>query len=93
MCKDHECASGPALTHLAPQPKCPRASTPPHPQTNDSQVVSALDQASRVGKPDLSCLFTDVYADMPWNLSEQLTATLDFARKHPEVVPPDVHVR
>jgi 2-oxoisovalerate dehydrogenase E1 component alpha subunit len=56
-------------------------------------VVQALDKASKVEKPELSCLFTDVLKDMPWHLEEQRQQVLEFAARHPEVVPPDVAVR
>lgn len=64
------------------------ASAPP-----SLQVVAALEQASKVEKPALSCLFTDVYAEVPWHLKEQMQEALEFAKRHPEVVPPDVPVR
>jgi hypothetical protein len=35
-------------------------------------------------------MFTDVYADMPWHLREQLQETLEVAKQHPELVPPGV---
>lgn len=57
------------------------------------QVVSALDQASRVEKPDVSNLFTDVYADMPWHLQEQMDQTMDYLKRNPQACPPDVPVR
>lgn len=55
--------------------------------------MAALDEASQVEKPALSNLFTDVYADMPWHLREQMQATMDFAKRHPEVVPQGVPVK
>jgi TPP-dependent pyruvate/acetoin dehydrogenase alpha subunit len=36
------------------------------------QLIEALDAASRVPKPDVSSMFEDVYAQMPWNLREQV---------------------
>jgi hypothetical protein len=57
------------------------------------QVMAALDEASQVEKPALSNLFTDVYAEMPWHLREQMQATMDFAKRHPEVVPQGVPVK
>jgi 2-oxoisovalerate dehydrogenase E1 component alpha subunit len=57
------------------------------------QVVTALDEASKVEKPPLSDLFTDVYAQMPWHLREQMEETISFAKRHPEIVPQGVPVR
>jgi len=62
-------------------------------QSLRQQVVTALEEASKVGKPALSELFTDVYAQMPWHLKEQMEETLAFAKRHPEIVPAGVPVR
>jgi hypothetical protein len=43
-----------------------------------------------VGKPPLSALFTDVYAEMPWHLKEQLRETQALVQRHPHLLPPDM---
>jgi 2-oxoisovalerate dehydrogenase E1 component alpha subunit len=57
------------------------------------QVIEALEKASKVAKPPVSALFTDVYAEMPWHLQEQLQQTLEVARRHPHLCPPDMPVQ
>uniref|UniRef100_A0A383WPL1 3-methyl-2-oxobutanoate dehydrogenase (2-methylpropanoyl-transferring) n=2 Tax=Tetradesmus obliquus TaxID=3088 RepID=A0A383WPL1_TETOB len=57
------------------------------------QVIEALEKASKVAKPPVSALFSDVYADMPWHLQEQLQETLQVARRHPHLCPPDMPVQ
>lgn len=56
------------------------------------QIIEALEKASKVAKPPVSALFTDVYAEMPWHLQEQLQETLAVARRHPHLCPPDMPV-
>ena len=51
------------------------------------QVVKALDAAQREPKPPLSCMFSDVYADMPWHLQEQQAEVADFVKRHPDMLP------
>lgn len=48
------------------------------------QVVDALNEAGKAGKPALSNMFTDVYADMPWHLREQLAEAQLHAQRYPE---------
>lgn len=55
-----------------------------------SQIIESLERASKVAKPPLSALFTDVYADMPWHLKEQLQDTLALVKRHPHLLPPDM---
>ncbi|GLC56792.1 hypothetical protein PLESTB_001149300 [Pleodorina starrii] len=62
-------------------------------RTTRVQVLEALDAASRVAKPPLSTLFTDVYASLPPHLAAQSAQTLDFVRRHPTICPPDVPVQ
>ncbi|KAI8467290.1 MAG: thiamine diphosphate-binding protein [Monoraphidium minutum] len=57
------------------------------------QVMAALEAAAKVPKSPLSSAFDDVYASLPWHLREQRDAALEFARRHPHVVPPGVPVR
>lgn len=54
------------------------------------QVIQALERASKVPKPPVSALFTDVYAEMPWNLQEQLEDTMQLIKRHPHLLPPDM---
>jgi 2-oxoisovalerate dehydrogenase E1 component alpha subunit len=54
------------------------------------QVIEALERASKVEKPPVSALFSDVYAEMPWNLREQLQDTLTLIKRHPHLCPPDM---
>jgi hypothetical protein len=56
-------------------------------------VLEALDAATRVTKPALSTLFTDVYAALPPHLQAQSAQALDFVRRNPAVCPPDVPVQ
>ena len=58
-----------------------------------AQVIEALEKASKVAKPPVSDMFTDVYAEMPWHLEEQLQETLQVARRHPHLCPPDMPVK
>jgi hypothetical protein len=37
-------------------------------------------------------MFDDVYAEVPWHLKEQREATLAFAKRHADLVPPGVEV-
>lgn len=57
------------------------------------EVVAALEAASKVPKPPLSALFTDVYSQMPKHLEEQMAATMDFVTRHKDICPPDIPVR
>jgi 2-oxoisovalerate dehydrogenase E1 component alpha subunit len=36
------------------------------------EIEEAVQHAEKLPKPALETLFTDVYAEMPWNLEEQL---------------------
>jgi 2-oxoisovalerate dehydrogenase E1 component alpha subunit len=60
-----------------------------------AEVVGALEAASKVSKPPLSDMFSDVYAgpELPWHLAEQCDAALAFARRHPGLVPAEMPVR
>ena len=51
------------------------------------QVVKALEVAQKEEKPPLSCMFSDVYAEMPWHLKEQQAEVADFIRRHPDMLP------
>lgn len=55
-----------------------------------AQVIEALERASKVAKPPVSAMFTDVYAEMPWHLQEQLADTLELVKRHPHLLPPGV---
>jgi len=57
------------------------------------QVLEALDAAACVPKNPLSTMFTDVYADVPWHLREQMQDTVEFASRHPGLLPPDVPIK
>jgi 2-oxoisovalerate dehydrogenase E1 component alpha subunit len=57
------------------------------------QIIEALEKASKVAKPPVSDMFTDVYAEMPWHLQEQLQETLAVAQRHPHLCPPDMPVK
>jgi len=57
-----------------------------------AEAVAALDEAARAPMPVVSSMFDDVYAEVPWHLKEQREATLAFARRHAELVPPGVKV-
>jgi hypothetical protein len=57
------------------------------------QIIEALEKASKVAKPPVSDMFTDVYAEMPWHLREQLQETLQVAQRHPHLCPPDMPVK
>jgi len=57
------------------------------------QISQALSEAAVQPKPALSNLFTDVYAQHPPNLQEQMAETFQFVAKHPELVPPGVPVK
>ncbi|KAF5832252.1 thiamine diphosphate-binding protein [Dunaliella salina] len=56
------------------------------------QISQALSEAASQPKPDLSNLFTDVYAQVTPNLQEQMAETLQFVAKHPGMVPPGVPI-
>lgn len=56
-------------------------------------MIDSLERASKVPKPPVSALFSDVYAQMPWHLKEQLQETLDLVKKHPHICPADMPVR
>lgn len=57
------------------------------------QIIKALERASKVDKPPVSAMFTDVYAEMPWHLEEQLQETLDIVQRHPHLLPPGMPIR
>jgi 2-oxoisovalerate dehydrogenase E1 component alpha subunit len=50
-------------------------------------VVEAMKRAEKVPKPPLEDLFTDVYAEMPWHLHEQLEEAKTHIQKHADVYP------
>ena len=50
-------------------------------------MVQALDIAQKEPKPPVSCMFSDVYAHMPWHLREQQAEVADFIKRHPEMLP------
>jgi 2-oxoisovalerate dehydrogenase E1 component alpha subunit len=50
-------------------------------------VVEAMKRAEKVPKPLLEDLFTDVYAEMPWHLQEQLEEAKAHIQKHADVYP------
>lgn len=52
------------------------------------EIIKALERASKVDKPPVSAMYTDVYADMPWHLQEQLQDTLELVKQHPHLCPP-----
>lgn len=54
------------------------------------QIIESLERASKVPKPPVSALFTDVYKEMPWHLQEQLQETLALIKRHPHLLPPDM---
>jgi hypothetical protein len=54
------------------------------------QIIESLERASKVPKPPVSALFTDVYKEMPWHLKEQLQGTLALIKRHPHLLPPDM---
>lgn len=54
---------------VAQAQRCPH---PPPPIARTPQVMEALDAAAHVPKHPLSTLFTDVYAEVPWHLKEQV---------------------
>jgi pyruvate dehydrogenase E1 component alpha subunit len=39
---------------------------------NDDMIVGAVREEEKVPRPDIQTMFTDVYAEMPWNLKEQM---------------------
>ncbi|KAH7832892.1 hypothetical protein Vadar_001118 [Vaccinium darrowii] len=56
------------------------------------QLLHAIQVAEKVEKPQLSDLFTDVYANMPSNLIEQEEALRQSIKRHPQDYPSDVPV-
>ena len=44
----------------------------------DDELKSLIESASKRNPPPIETMFTDVYADMPWNLKEQQKEILDF---------------
>ncbi|GFH15474.1 branched-chain alpha-keto acid dehydrogenase E1 component alpha chain, partial [Haematococcus lacustris] len=56
------------------------------------EVMDALDAAAAVPKPPVSCLFTDVYKNMPGHLKAQMDETFELVKRHPELVPLGVPV-
>jgi 2-oxoisovalerate dehydrogenase E1 component alpha subunit len=50
-------------------------------------VVEAMKRAEKVPKPPLEDLFTDVYAEMPWHIHEQLEEAKTHIQKHADVYP------
>ena len=61
-------------------------------RTAREEVITSLDEAEELPKPDLSELFDDVYDEIPSHLAAQKSETLDFARRNPDLVPPGVPV-
>jgi pyruvate dehydrogenase E1 component alpha subunit len=39
---------------------------------NDSLIVNSIKEEERVPRPEIRTMFEDVYAEMPWNLKEQM---------------------
>jgi 2-oxoisovalerate dehydrogenase E1 component alpha subunit len=56
------------------------------------EAVRALEEGARAAQPSVSSMFDDVYAEVPWHLKEQREATLAFAKRHADLVPPGVEV-
>jgi 2-oxoisovalerate dehydrogenase E1 component alpha subunit len=56
------------------------------------EAVAALEEGARAPQPTVSSMFDDVYAEVPWHLREQREATLAFAKRHADLVPPGVEV-
>lgn len=52
-----------------------------------------MEAASKVPKPPVSAMFSDVYAHMPWHLKEQLADTLALVKQHPHLLPPGMPAR
>ncbi len=50
----------------------------------EEELTAVIKEQENAPKPSLESLFTDVYAEMPWNLEEQMQETLNKAgkRKH-----------
>lgn len=61
-----------------------------HTHTHPKQIIESLERASKVPQPPVSAMFTDVYAEMPWHLKEQLADTLQLIKRHPHLLPPDM---
>lgn len=56
------------------------------------QVLIELSAAEKRKKPAIDELFTDVYAEMPWNLKEQREELAQLLREHPDKYPIASHV-
>lgn len=44
------------------------------------EAIKALEEASKIAKPPMSSLFTDVYHQMPWHLQEQREQLEEFIK-------------
>ncbi|XP_073316169.1 2-oxoisovalerate dehydrogenase subunit alpha 1, mitochondrial-like isoform X1 [Primulina huaijiensis] len=56
------------------------------------QVLSAIQVADKMEKPSLTELFSDVYHEIPSNLSEQEISLRETIKRHPQEFPVDVPV-
>ena len=56
------------------------------------EAVAALGEAEKVPRAPLSSMFDDVYDELTPHLREQRGKVLEFAERHPEVVPSGVKV-
>nr|GEU57200.1 dehydrogenase, E1 component, Thiamine diphosphate-binding fold protein [Tanacetum cinerariifolium] len=56
----------------------------------EKQVKHAMDEAEKQEKPPLREMFTDVYEDLPSNLTEQETSLRETIQRHPQDFPKDI---
>lgn len=49
--------------------------------------MRAFAEAEKIEKPALQELFTNVYSQMPWNLSEQQKELQELVQKYPKSFP------
>ena len=59
-------------------------------QTARRRVITALEQASGVEKNAVSEMFDDVYDELPGHLRQQREEVLEFLKKYPENIPPQM---
>ena len=52
-----------------------------------NNVMRAFAEAEKIEKPALQELFTNVYSQMPWNLSEQQKELQELVQKYPKSFP------